>query len=289
MVGKKGSEKELTPEERKALRDLKAEQGRTERREYMSRKKKIIQLEEKNLQYVYLVKSTGKDWCKIFGRSAVIYKYHLFPELIKRIKYKNLEEPILRSDADRDYNSKIGFISIRSKANFSERMKYLKLAEEMLEPGIFAYKMPTALTREEFMDLIEEDARRWEEVNMVIQPEVSMPTAAKEIREMSKLLYDFARKLQGDQKELIGKSIVKTAEEALETHYAVEKGHLPLAEYFMREKMLLDRLNSQITIAFDAQATTPVVAMRLAEKIDKVMVAVEKAERKKAREAKDAV
>ena len=141
-------------------------------------------------------------------------------------------------------------------------------------------KFPQAFSKEKFIGFLDEDARKWEEVNKVLIPAAKFSTAAKAIREMTQRMYDFARKLKDDQKELVGKDIIKVASRALALHYAVERGYISVEEYFPKEKMLLIEIDSLLSMAFDARMTTQTTALRLAEKVDDALVAVEKTERK---------
>lgn len=274
----------------KSERDAKSAAGReeakTERQAYTARKKKVLKLEEKNYGCIYLVKSVGEGWHKIFGRSAIFYKQKLYPELIKRAKYASLNEPNLQKDDDHEFKSDIGFISIRSKSKFVGQMATLGLKmTDSEEEGILTVELKQKSSKKDFVDLLEEEAAKWNEVNEVILAEARMTSAAKSIREMSQRLYDFARKMKTEQKELVGMQIVQVSGKALALHYAAEKGHVPLDEYFPKEKLYLDELFSLLSIAFDANMVPVSTALKLSEKVATALEAVEKTERKFSRNA----
>ena len=249
----------------KEARDKKAAKGRDERQNYFLRKKKILKWEEKNYSKICLIDGT-KGWFKLLGHSAIMYRYHVFPMIQDRPKYVQLDPPNLVKDTDYDFISKEGIISIRSKQIFAERILDAGLKLDYDEKGMTVFKLPRALSKEQYLELIEEDNMRWKAVNRVLAVEEKMPTLAKAIREVLQRTYDTVRKMKPEVKELVGYKMIAVAAEIMQKHIAAERGHIELSDYFREALTLVDELDSLIYMMIEAKATNPNEAMGFAER-----------------------
>lgn len=264
-------------------KNLKRELNRLYKKEYELNKQKLLLVERDNYGHVFAIK-TQDGWCKVLSHSALLLIYYAKPVAEAKIDRK-ISLPTLKADLDFRYTSPIGVVNFPKKENLEAILiasgaEKAELPEGLDKQWILCYKLDHEMLEKEFWKLKEEEDALWDKTNTVIVPKAIFPNLGVDLREMSKLLYDVARKLDRSARELVGGSIIDLIRRVSSGLIMAEKGVISWKSFFDFAPKLLCEIDANITVLTTVRAIDKNVLIRMAESVARVEDDVKTARKK---------
>lgn len=154
-----------------------------ERKEYLERKQKLLELEKENYARIIMMRATRGFWMT-GGHSAVILVNKIAPELKIRIA--------LRRDTDFGDKFKEGVTTFKNLGFYKEKLKlseYVTLEKE--EDDFIIYKLKRKISATEYDVLRRSKEIRRQKLEGMIVKSVPMPTLNAKLSEVLKLAFKF--------------------------------------------------------------------------------------------------
>lgn len=199
------------PERRKKLTEVK----RLKKKEYLARKKAVLENEEENFRSLYVVEDQN-GWYKMFGHSALIYAN----EIAARLKIK----PALKPDTDYDFPSKDGVVSVKDLDGMKENLRGIKIHARYEEHGITIFELGYKITQEEINEYRGKEELEWKKINQIVCPKVVMPEFKVELKELARMVHENVRKMDETERTALGTEMDKMMQATLGDFVLVANG-----------------------------------------------------------------
>lgn len=170
-------------------------------------KAKVALLEEDNLQYIHLFRTTN-GWWKVAGPSALYYNYELLPRLASN-RVANL-----RADNDKVYALPEGVVSIPDAKVFERDM--LKLGVKKLKRStetLMVFKMSQKYTKAELRELRRRAAIYKKLIREAVVPKMVYAGLLSEIEDVMRITYRRMRKDSSEVREYLTMEYAARAKE----------------------------------------------------------------------------
>lgn len=174
---------------------------REERKIYFAVKRKALEYEKNNYTELVLVRTPDKlknkkYWWKIFGHSAVFYKYWVGERL--KIKVR------LLPDTDYEVKSEEGCVSIDDIDKVKRLLKAIKIYPREETEWVTIFKLGERISEQDYVLMLQEDEMRLEMTNRLIQPKEHMTDLNAKLRDVLKLVHECVRKMDGVSRDVFG-------------------------------------------------------------------------------------
>ena len=198
----------------KKLRTPEDMQGEQRRKEYLSYKKRLAELEPNNYTKLYFIWQKG-SWYRAFGHSAIIYHYEICPKL--RRKSKLLD--------DKDFGLRIpgGVVNVSDIEILKEKLNELGIRFIDGDNTYCIFNLGKRYTQAELKYYEEARDREKASINMVILPKQVYPHLYKLCRELFATLYFVVAKMDKYAKSRLGNELVDRVNDVLLRYIMLSK------------------------------------------------------------------
>lgn len=190
------------------------------RAEYYRGKRLALILEEKNNSKLILFPSLGgseREWYKMGGVSALIYKYRIGPRLGRK--------PKIQRDNDKRERFINGITSIHWLEKFSEVMKGIGYEKyDVGEYGVVSFDLGQKFSEVEIRELREQGRRERELFQDMVKPVRSFPEIYAHFIQLAQILPKKVQKMEMVQRELFGKHLALNLVKIGEIYYRLTDG-----------------------------------------------------------------
>ena len=159
---------------------------------YLEAKRRTLVYEKSNYTQLVLVK-THEGWWKMFGHSAVFYKYMVAKRMHISVK--------LLPDTDYDVVSEEGCISISDFEEFRRKMKLAKIFLVKITNSVAIFDLGERVSEQDYVLMIREDEVSLEMANKLILPEERMTELNTKTKAAHKSIHEMVRKMDGVSRE----------------------------------------------------------------------------------------
>ena len=172
---------------------------REERKKYFALKKRLLEYEKSNYTEMVLIrtpdkiKKSKKYWWKIFGHSAVFYKYWIGERLKHKIR--------LLPDTDYEVRSEEGCVSISDLDNLKQTLKTIHVYPSSETEKVVIFKLGDRISEQDYVLMLHEDNMRLEMANKLIQPKEHMTELNAKVKDVLSLVHECVRKMDGASRE----------------------------------------------------------------------------------------
>ena len=152
-----------------------------EKKEYLERKARLFEFEEKNFEKIVIMRATGEYWA-VFGHSAIMLVNKIAPELRLRM--------LLKRDTDFGIKFKEGVVTFRNVDFYKAKLKestYLEFEKETED--FVAYKLKQGITETEYDLLLRSKEIRKQKLDSLVTKAVPMPKLRAELTEALQLAH----------------------------------------------------------------------------------------------------
>lgn len=179
-------------------------------KKYYEYKKKAIELEKRNKQYLILWPASdfnvnGKQFYNMGGNSAIIYVHELAPRIKRR--------PTLRRDMDTcNDNEKFysGVCSIQSLYKLESALKSININREPAKNGLVFFKLPREYTKDEIKGMLKYEQAKLDNLNKILYSKVLYPDIHRLILDLKKLIPSKVKNMEKTYREVIGMEMIKS-------------------------------------------------------------------------------
>ena len=177
---------------------------------YRRTKKKVIELERKNLGYLILFPASDKDTNKrkfynMGGNSAIIYVHELAP----RIKRK----AVLRRDMDScndDEKFHCGICSVLDIDGLETRLAEIGVKRLDMQGELIFFKLAREYSRDEIRNMLKIEQKRLDALNKVLYSNVLYPDIHRQILELKRIIPSKVKNMDKIYREIIGQEAIKS-------------------------------------------------------------------------------
>lgn len=176
----------------KAAKRTKA--GQDKKKLYLETKRRLLEYEAENYTQIVVMKTQDDKWWKMFGHSAVFYKYLVAKRMKFRVK--------LLPDTDYDVVSEQGVVAIDSIEALQDKMKRAKIYPVKTTKAVVIFDLGERVTEQDYVLMLKEDEMRLAMTNKLILPEERVTELNVKVRDLHKLVHESVRKMDGVSREV---------------------------------------------------------------------------------------
>ena len=207
---------------------------RQERKNYFAIKKRALAYEKDNYTEILVIRTPDKIkkregyWWKMFGHSAVFYKYWVGERLKHKVR--------LLPDTDYEARSKEGCVSINDVNRLKQTLRTLKVYPSKETEKAIIFKLGERVTEQDYALMLHEDEMRLEMTNKLIQPKEHMTELNAKLKDALQLVHECVRKMDGASRETFGAEmerrtvelqilVLRAARGTIDVDYCLERAY----------------------------------------------------------------
>lgn len=209
-LGKKEVREVLRDEPKSRGRGRSEEEKRKSYAKYRKIKKKAIELEARNKEYLVLypasdIDTNKKKFFNMGGNSAIIYVHEIAP----RIKRK----ATLRHDMDScNDNEKFhsGICSIADLDGLEKKLNGIGIKRVKSDSGLLFFKLPREYSKDEIKGMLKLEQKRLDNLNKLLYSEVLYPDVHRQILDLKKIIPVKIKNMNKVYRDVIGMEMIKS-------------------------------------------------------------------------------
>ena len=239
--------------------------------QYMDNKTKVLDLERKNKDKLYVVKThkPGDEWYKMFGHSAIIYAFDLCPRLKRAV-------PKIHPDKDPQYGSikttaRTGVVIVKSLKALKADMDRIGVKIVYNKDGLTEFKLEETYSLERLKELQNVEEQRWAEANKMVLPDIVMPALYSAIRATETEIFRMTCRMKPNEMTLVGDDMLLTVSNIMREYVKMANGwdgkmHPEKFIAFARESTY--RLRADVAIVMNERIVDASVVYRIEKKLE---------------------
>lgn len=232
---------------------------------YRMAKKRAMDFEQNNRQYLVLVRSDN-GYFKMFEYSALFYAYSLAPQM-------NISA-VLREDTDYFSKSKIGSVSIKEPENLTtpfEKLNIVPISTKDDSGNLLVFKMPWVYDDAEVKQLLAKASEKLQRFNRLVMTDNTIPVLFLQLTALHKTLYENVCSMSGPvSRESYGIPMLKMAAEMQCLYLEYANGKIHDQDFFDPCKKWLNSIKYRVKIVSELKIWKPDQVARIADSLIEV-------------------
>lgn len=225
------------------------EEKRASYAKYRATKKKAIELEKRNTQYLVLWPASDVDTNKehkfynMGGVSAIIYVHEIGP----RIKKK----PVLRRDMDScndDEKFHSGVCSVANLEALGNRLAQIGVKRVKNAGDLVFFKLTREYLADEIKAMLRSEQERLDSLNKLLYSQVLYPDIHRQILELKKLVPVKVKNMDKTYREVIGMEMIKSLMVLVRSYTQMAHGDIEQMEAAREMLLETDMLMAEVSI-----------------------------------------
>lgn len=243
------------------------EEKRKSYAKYRETKRKALEFEKTNTEYLVLWPASDKDYNKehtfynMGGNSAIIYVHEIGP----RIKRK----PVLRHDMDngnRDEKFHSGVCSVADLDKLTEKLKTINIERvETEDKELVFFKLNREYPPDEVREMLKQEQKRIDALNKVIYSKVLHPDIHKQVLELKKLIPPKIKNMDKTYREVVGMEMMRTLMNLIRSYSQMAHGDIEEKEGAQKMMLEADMILEETSLFNELKLWEVVFCIRIAD------------------------
>ncbi|MBR2795977.1 hypothetical protein IKE13_02915 [Candidatus Saccharibacteria bacterium] len=193
---------------------------------YQDNKKKVIELERKNLQYLILFPASDVDVNKKYrfynmgGNSAIIYVHEIAPRLKRKAKMRRDMDPC--SEKEKFHS---GICSIANLEGLEAALLTIDVKRMSVKGEIVIFKLNREYSKDEIKNMLKLEQQRLDSLNELIYSKVLYPDVHKKIIDLKRSIPAKVKNMEKTYREVVGMEMIKSLMTLVKTYSQVAHGN----------------------------------------------------------------
>lgn len=183
--------KSRTPMQAKRMQKTQA--GQERKKIYLVDKKRLLEKEKDNYTKLMVLKCPD-GWWKMFGHSAIFYKYKIADSLKVAAR--------LLPDTDYDVVSEEGYIAIDDVERLKNKLKVLRIYPSNITERGWTFDLGERVTEQDYVLMLHEEDQRLERANRLITVNEHLVELNAKVKAVHKIVHECVRKMDGVSREV---------------------------------------------------------------------------------------
>lgn len=167
--------------------------GQERKKIYLVDKKRLLEKEKDNYTKLMVLKCPD-GWWKMFGHSAIFYKYKIADSLKVAAR--------LLPDTDYDVVSEEGYIAIDDVERLKNKLKVLRIYPSNITERGWTFDLGERVTEQDYVLMLHEEDQRLERANRLITVNEHLAELNAKVKAVHKIVHECVRKMDGVSREV---------------------------------------------------------------------------------------
>ena len=172
----------------RAQRAAEANEGQERKKVYLIDKKRLLEKEKDNYTKLMVLKCPD-GWWKMFGHSAIFYKYKIADSLKLTAR--------LLPDTDYEVVSEEGYIAIEDVERLKNKLKVLRIYPSNITERGWIFDLGERVSEQDYVLMLHEEEQRLERVNKLVNIDEHLAELNAKVKAVHKLVHEYVRKMDG--------------------------------------------------------------------------------------------
>lgn len=172
----------------RAQRAAEANEGQERKKVYLIDKKRLLEKEKDNYTKLMVLKCPD-GWWKMFGHSAIFYKYKIADSLKLTAR--------LLPDTDYEVVSEEGYIAIDDVERLKNKLKVLRIYPSNITERGWIFDLGERVSEQDYVLMLHEEEQRLERVNKLVNVDEHLSELNAKVKVVHKLVHEYVRKMDG--------------------------------------------------------------------------------------------
>ena len=172
----------------RAKRVAEANEGQELKKVYLIDKKRLLEKEKDNYTKLMVLKCPD-GWWKMFGHSAIFYKYKIADSLKLTAR--------LLPDTDYEVVSEEGYIAIDDVERLKNKLKVLRIYPSNITERGWIFDLGERVSEQDYVLMLHEEEQRLERVNKLVNVDEHLSELNAKVKVVHKLVHEYVRKMDG--------------------------------------------------------------------------------------------
>ena len=172
----------------RAKRVAEANEGQERKKVYLIDKKRLLEKEKDNYTKLMVLKCPD-GWWKMFGHSAIFYKYKIADSLKLTAR--------LLPDTDYEVVSEEGYIAIDDVERLKNKLKVLRIYPSNITERGWIFDLGERVSEQDYVLMLHEEEQRLERVNKLVNVDEHLSELNAKVKVVHKLVHEYVRKMDG--------------------------------------------------------------------------------------------
>lgn len=202
-------------------------------------KKRLLEKEKDNYTKLMVLKCPD-GWWKMFGHSAIFYKYKIADSLKLAAR--------LLPDTDYDVVSEEGYIAIDDIERLKNKLKILRIYPSNITERGWTFDLGERVTEQDYVLMLHEEDQRLERANRLISVDEHLAELNAKVKVVHKMVHECVRKMDGVTREVFAIEADRRITELQITLVRTSRGSTEIDECLRRAYEVSEELYGYIIV-----------------------------------------